>query len=145
MSKLPKKFEERLAFSGLTPEEKEQIRARAVEQIAKEKRDEATEAYLNQALDEERRKGRPQDTYEDLLIDLPGHAVHVMIDGVEFLHAFTYNVTGNQAATIREIVQRAWDHEDEIGGANRNFYKKPRHLTLRRNAQNVSTTRILGA
>lgn len=145
---VPKAFEERLDFVGLTNEEKDAIRERAKAQVAKEQRARAEERFFEETLTEERRKHLPEQQWTEVLIDLPGHAAHILIDGVEFLHAFTYRVTEGQAATIREIIQRAWDHEDEVGGANRNFYQKPsgRMLTpagLRQAQHGINTRRSM--
>jgi hypothetical protein len=140
---LPKAFTDRLEFSGLTEDEKQSIRERAFEQIAKEKKARAEEAYFDAALKDAKKADEPTLQMEDVFIDLPGHAVRLLIDGVEYLHGFTYEVNSLQAQTMREMVQRAWDHEDEIGGANRNFYNKPRNLNLTRRSQNITTSRLM--
>lgn len=142
--KLPQGFSERLEFAGLTANEKELILEKARKHVSDEKKAEAEESYLKEAIAAERRKDRPQEQFEEVLIDLPGHAFRILIDGVEFLHAFTYRMVRSQAATVREMMQRAWNHEDEIGGANRAFYNKPRNLTLRRGSQAVTNSRLLG-
>src|SRR5260370_32114496 len=121
----PKSFTDRVEFCGLNEEEKTEIKNRAMEQVAKEKRARAEEKFFDAALQDARKADEPVYQMEDVLIDLPGHAVRLLIDGVEYLHGFAYEVNKPQGDTIREMVQRAWTHEDEIGGANRNFYNKP--------------------
>jgi hypothetical protein len=140
---LPKSFTDRLEFCGLTEEEKAEIKDRAMQQVATEKRARAEEKFFEAALQDARREDQPVYQIEDVFIDLPGHAVHIMIDGVEFLHGFSYEVNKPQADTIREMVQRAWNHEDEVGGANRNFYDKPRNVRLTRRS-NVTTRHLQG-
>jgi len=144
MKKLPKAFTDRLEFSGLTEEEKETIRARAVETVAKEKKARAEEAFMEAALKDARKVDEPKLQMEDVFVDLPGHAVRLLIDGVEYLHGFTYEVNAHKAQTMREMIQRAWNHEDEIGGANRNFYNKPLNRTLTRRSQNITTSHLHG-
>lgn len=141
--RLPRAFTERLEFCGLTDKEKDDIRKRAEEQVRKERLAAAEEEFFEAALKDARAPNQKDLQLEDVLIDLPGHSVHIMIDGTMFLHGFVYEVNSLQGATIREMLQRAWDHEDEIGGANRNFYNQPRNLQLTRRSQNVNTARLL--
>lgn len=141
---LPKGFSDRLEFAALDDDEKARILDKARKHVEDERKRKAEEAFLDVAISEERRKHRPADQYEDVLIDLPGHAVRLLIDGVEYIHAFTYRVTGVQAASMREQMQRCWAHEDEIGGANRNFYAKPRNIRIGPNAMNMPNSRLLG-
>jgi len=142
--KLPRAFAERLENTSLTEDEKEEIRQRAFEQVEKERKARAEEAFMQQALDDARRADEPTLQMEDVFIDLPGHAVRILIDGVEYLHGFVYNVNTHQAATMRDIMQRCWNHENEVGGANREWYRRPRNTTLNRTHQNLSSRQILG-
>ena len=142
---LPEAFTKRLEFSGLTEEEKHEIRERALEQVAAEKRARVEESYMQQALDEARSADDPELRMEDVFIDLPGHAVRLLIDGVEYLHGFVYTVNELQAQSMRDMIQHAWNHEDEVGGANRQFYNKPRNTRLNRRTGNLTTRQILGA
>jgi hypothetical protein len=142
--KLPKSFTDRLEFCGLNEEEKEAIKARALEQVAIEKKAKAEEQFFNAALKDARRADDPKLQMLWVFVDLPGHAVRLLIDGVEYLHGFSYEVNSQQAATMAEMMQRAWSHEDEIGGANRNFYNKPLNRNLTRRS-NVTTHHLEGA
>jgi hypothetical protein len=142
--KLPRSFTDRLEYSGLTEEEKEEIRERAYAQVMKERKARAEEAFMQQAIDEARSADEPALQMEDIFIDLPGHAVRLLIDGIEYLHGFTYNVNSLQSASMRDIMQRCWNHEDEVGGANREWYKRPRNTQLTRRHQGMTTRQILG-
>jgi hypothetical protein len=142
--KLPRAFAERLENTSLTEDEKEEIRQRAFEQVEKERKARAEEAFMQQALDDARRADEPTLQMEDIFIDLPGHAVRILIDGIEYLHGFIYNVNAHQAATMRDIMQRCWNHENEVGGANREWYRRPRNTTLNRSHQSLSSRQILG-
>jgi hypothetical protein len=149
---MPKAFTERLAFTALSDKEKEEIRERALQQVMKERKAREEEAFFQAALDKARLDTdtdmeptqRAKLQREEVFVDLPGHAVHIMLDGVEYLHGFTYNVDSLQAQTMREIIQRAWNHEEEVGGANRHWYQKPRNTRLTRHSQRLTTTQILG-
>jgi len=142
--KLPRAFADRLENTSLTEDEKEEIRQRAFEQVEKERKARAEEAFMQQALDDARRADEPTLQMEDVFIDLPGHAVRILIDGIEYLHGFIYNVNAHQAATMRDIMQRCWNHENEVGGANREWYRRPRNTTLNRSHQSLSSRQILG-
>jgi len=142
--KLPRAFADRLENTSLTEDEKEEIRQRAFEQVEKERKARAEEAFMQQALDDARRADEPTLQMEDIFIDLPGHAVRILIDGIEYLHGFIYNVNAHQAATMRDIMQRCWNHENEVGGANREWYRRPRNTTLNRSHQSLSSRQILG-
>jgi len=141
---LPRDFVDRLEFAALDDEEKQRILDKARAHVAEERKSKAEEAFLEEALTHERRRHRPAEQFEDVLIDLPGHAVRLLFDGVEYIHAFTYRVTALQAASMREQMRRCWEHEDEIGGANRNFYRKPRELRIGPNQINVASKTLLG-
>lgn len=151
-TELPQQFLDRISFSALSEEEKAEIRERALQQVMKERRAREEEAYFSQALDEARLDHddsmaptqRAKLVMEEVFVDLPGHAVHIMLDGEEFLHGFIYKRNSLVAATMREIMQRAWNHEEEVGGANRHWYEKPRNTKLTRHSQRLSTTQILG-
>lgn len=144
MKKLPKDFADRLEFASLSEEERERILKKAYEHVEAEYKRKAEEAFLDTAIAHEKRKRIPAEQFVDVLIDLPGHAVRLLLDGVEFIHGFTYRVPQSQAASMREQMQNCWQHEDEVGGANRHFYRKPRELKLGPNSTNVSNSRLLG-
>jgi hypothetical protein len=147
--RLPRTFTDRLEACSLTDEEKQAIIEEAEKQVAKEQHAREKEEFMTVALRRARAKVDTRFEDEEVLVDLPGHAVHVMIDGVEYLHSFTYTLPRPVADTVREIIQRAWDHEDDVQGANRAFYHQPnrrtrgRGITLNRAHANLSAGSIL--
>lgn len=142
MKKIPKALTDRLDFAGLTDEEKAEIKERAIAQVQKERKAREEESYMVVALDEARRSLIPEEALVDVFVDLPGHAVRILIDGVEYIHGYTYEVGIQKAATMVDIMQRAWDHEDEVGGANRNFYRRPMNQRLDRRHSNITTRQL---
>ena len=141
---LPKDFSDRLEFAQLSDDEKDELLSRARKKVEDEAKAQVAEAFLETAIAHERRKIKPGEKFVDVLIDLPGHAVRLLIDGVEYIHGFTYRMTANQAASMNEQIQRCWSHENEIGGANRNFYQRPRNLRIGPNSLNTPNSRLLG-
>jgi len=71
--------------------------------------------------------------YEDVVIDLPPHSSHLAIDGRQFQQGATYKVTKAQAASMRDIMSRAWAHEQEVRGQRKPFesYRRQREFSLR--------------
>ena len=143
-SSVQRRFAATLDFTSLTEEEKDAIRERAAKTVAEERAAADQDKFFEQALREARSAYDPSLLMEDVLIDLPGHAVHILLDGVQFMHGMVYEVPQPVAQTINEIVHRAWLHEAEIGGANRQFYQQPRHIQLTRRSQNITTSRLMG-
>lgn len=147
--RLPKGFSERLENCSLTDDEKEAILERASAQVQAEEKKRLEEEFFQYAVKKARSRHLPAQEQQDIVIDLPGHAVNIMIDGVEYLHAFTYREPKHVCDTLREIMQRAWNHEEEVGGANRSFYhqpsgrSRPRGIQLSRHHQGVDSRQIL--
>jgi hypothetical protein len=140
---LPKRFASALEFPNLTPQEQEDINERARQKVAEERKAAEEDQCFEQALRTARSAYDPALRMEDVLIDLPGHAVHILIDGVQFMHGMVYEVPQPVAQTINDIIHRTWLHEDEIGGANRAFYQKPRDIKLTRRSQNITTAHLM--
>lgn len=147
---LPESFVERLEFANLTQQEKDAIYKRAEEHVLKEIKTREEERFFDHAKRRAHQKLLPDQEQQDVLIDLPGHAAHILIDGVQYLHGFTYRMQKVQAETVRENMQRAWNHEDDVGGANRSFYHqpsgrtRPRGITLTRAHSGMAAKQIHG-
>jgi hypothetical protein len=110
----------------LTDEEKAEIEAEAKRQITSDLRKRLKKAYLEEILDAHKKEQDPDSNiYEDLLIDLPGHADRIVLDGTVFFHGLSYSMNAHQARTVRDIMWNAWKHEAEIGKANDKFYRQP--------------------
>ena len=139
-----KRFAATLEFANLTPEEQASITERAKAKVAEERKAAEEDALFEQELRKARSAYDPALRMEDVLIDLPGHAVHILIDGVQFMHGLVYEVPQPVAQTINDIMHRTWLHEDEIGGANRSFYQQPRDIRLTRRSQNITTAHLMG-
>lgn len=65
-------------------------------------------------------------------IDLaPCGGTEVKINGVPYYHGSTYEFETDLLRSIKEIVARTWDHENNIMGANENVYKVAQDRILR--------------
>jgi hypothetical protein len=57
----------------------------------------------------------------DVYVRLPPHASKIQIDGRQYFHGMTYQVTPGQLDTMTEIMGRAWAHEEEVQGQRKPF------------------------
>lgn len=146
MARKPTKLTTPADENLLSPETKQALQAKARERVAKERRDRAEDAYLEHAVEAERRANDPVYEIKRIRIDLAGHADRIRLDDVIFLHGFDYDVTLPVYATLKDIMARTWEHEDEVGGVNRDQYRRPRSTILRPGMENmtVTTGRLLG-
>lgn len=111
------------AFSDLTPEEKEHIEAEVRAQVAEELRAQRKKAFKKEVLAKYRNLSKPGEQIVPICLDLPGHANDIRLDGRVYFHGVTYRVNTNTYRTLIDIQARAWEHENEIGGANRDLYR----------------------
>jgi hypothetical protein len=81
------------------------------------------------------RFSRKTETGKDLWwyrIDLaPCGGTEVKINGVPYYHGSTYEFETDLLRSIKEIVARTWDHENNIQGSNENVYKVAQDRILR--------------
>lgn len=65
-------------------------------------------------------------------IDLaPCGGTEIKINGVPYYHGSTYEFRTDLLRSVKEIVARTWDHENNIMGANENAYKVAQDKILR--------------
>jgi len=65
-------------------------------------------------------------------IDLaPCGGTEIRINGVPYYHGSTYEFRTDLLRTVKEIVSRTWDHENNIMGSNENVYKVAQDRVLR--------------
>lgn len=74
---------------------------------------------------------KPAVEYVEVRIDLPPHAPDIRIDGRVFQPGLTYKVTQAQATSMKDIMFRAWAHEEEVRGQRTGFAPKPRNYNIR--------------
>src|ERR1700675_218429 len=65
-------------------------------------------------------------------IDLaPCGGTEIKINGTPYYHGSTYEFRTDTLRTVKEIVARTWDHENNIMGSNENVYKVAQDRILR--------------
>ena len=121
---------------ALTPEEIDEIKAKARKTLEKERKqhakDDLFERELKRLQDEEGfSTGGVGDQMVSITIDLYPGADRIVLDSKPYFHAQTYAVKRKVADTLREIMWRGWDQERiRKGESLRDLYGNPRHTTL---------------
>lgn len=127
----------------LSDAEKAELRAKARERVDRERKEASMDAFLAAEIDAARRAGLPQEEMKFIALDMAGHSDRIMLDGIIYFHGQTYEVPKHTYDVLREVVARGWEHEDEIGGANRDMYRRPRTTALTRGMENLAASQIL--
>lgn len=111
------------AYGEITSEEKAEVEAEVRALVEAELRAQRKKAFKKELLTKYRSLTRPGEKIVPVCLDLPGHANDIRLDGRVFFHGVTYQVTEKVYSTLVDIQARAWEHENEIGGANRDLYR----------------------
>lgn len=101
-----------------------EIKAQARNDLVKEKKDKAKKLLLAELKRDMQAEIDPTEETIDYSIELPhfngrkGNIYScIMIDGVQYFHGQTYTFTRKQLASVREIAQNAWRHEEVAFGS----------------------------
>ncbi len=111
------------AYGDLTEAEKAKIIAEARAQVAFELREQRMKNFKKEQVAKFRSAAKPGQEIIAFALDLPGHADRVTLDGKVYFHGVTYRIPRDVYNSMIDIQARAWEHENEIGGANRDAYK----------------------
>lgn len=127
----------------LSDEVKASLRAKALERVNKERADAAMDAFLATEIEKARRSHMPSQEMKYISLDLAGHSDRIMLDGTVYFHGQTYEVPKSTYDVLREVVSRGWQHEDEIGGANSDVYRRPRATSIGMQHANTDASQIM--
>ena len=112
----------------LSPDEKEAIRKKAIEHVAKTKRDATEEALLHAYIKEEERADHPEEELIDIVLDLPDHAPFIRLDNRVWFHGVVYEVEMSVYQTMVDIQARMWEQEAQTQGRGR--YNRPKQMRV---------------
>ena len=112
----------------LTPDEKEAIRRKAVEHVAKTKKESTEDALLHAYIKEEERKDKPEEELVDITLELPDHAPFIRLDNRVWFHGIVYEVEMSVYQTMMDIQARMWEQEHQTQGRGR--YNRPRQMKI---------------
>jgi hypothetical protein len=151
LSEIDQRLEQQ-GMSLLSAEDREQIKAKAKEHVAKKRRDKAEAEALAHAIKEEEREFNIDEQLEDVQINLAPfvasqrfNAAFIAIDGTRYFHGLTYVLPYSVARTIEDIMARGWEHEREIHGERRRADENRRPILghLSPNNMNINSTASL--
>ena len=97
----------------LTEDEREAIRTKAREQITKEQKKRAEDAFLQEMLQEERQRLDPNETLEPIFLELAPNTDYIMLDGTKYFHNETYYVALKVWSVLVEQANRTWAHDEQ--------------------------------
>ncbi len=112
------------------------LKAQAREEVAKERKLQARKALLAEMKRDVLSEDDPTEEMLDYEITLPSFAAYIMIDGTRFYHGQSYTFAHRQLASVRDIVQSAWKHEEAAFGARdpNAFIRQRNQVVSARNA-----------
>jgi hypothetical protein len=133
----PKTFDEARLHPILSNEEYRATVAKAKERILEQQKDAAIAHLLEAETARLQREeglytGDPaQDEEVKVLIDLPEFASYLSLNGLQFWHGHSYKQPRHVTNTLREMQQRAWNHQAEIDGKSKiGAYQRPLFTTV---------------
>ena len=121
----------------LTEEDKRRLQKEVMDEVEEEARELQAAAYKAKLRKKLRQKADLEEPQEEIFIDLPESSTCIRIDGVAYMVNITYTVNRNKALAMREMMAKAWEHEAEINGKKKNFFK-PRGTRLSMSTGTIS-------
>jgi hypothetical protein len=118
-------------FSQLSPKERAAIREKARLTVANELKDREEKALLAAYIKEERQKIDPDEILVPIWLNLALNCPYIMIDGTQYFSEHLYNVTPALFATLAEIQNRGWAHDEETevrDAKSRRRHRPPPHV-----------------
>ncbi len=121
----------------LSNEEVETLRARARTQLEAEQKKSAEKQFLAEETQRLRREeglsvGGAKDEMVSIKLDLAPHSACLNVDGRPYWHNQTYELPRHIADSLREQMQRGWQHQNQIEGkTTTEFYQRAKetHIT----------------
>ena len=116
--------------TDFSPEEIEKYRKEAEHNVAVRLRADAAKLLVERLEREALSKGDPNEEMVEILIDVPGFADRITINGTAYLHNTIYTVPARLAADMRAQMHcsvGSWAHEKAYREPNRETYVRPRY------------------
>lgn len=114
----------------LSMEEMEEIELEVAREFEQLQHEDAKERYRKDYRWQYQIAQGEEEEELDVLIDLPGHSARIVLDGIAYYHGHIYFLPYSKVTTILDVMGRAWDHEESVGGANTNSYRRPLNTTV---------------
>jgi hypothetical protein len=129
----------------LSAAELAQLKAEVEKEIEKELKAEAKKRHKERIRNELRQQKSLDEPLEQVVIDVPAYVGNILIDNVIYMPGQVATVRRGVAIFMREMMQRCWQHQSEIDGHRKDFYRKQKSLVLGPSALNASAAQILHA
>lgn len=106
------------------------IRAKAREAADKERKQRQEDDLYEAELEEARKVGDPDEVLYAVHLNLAPHASTIRLDNRVFFHGQVVHVNLHQKCALKDIIARGWEHEEEVGGVNRDRYRPSRGVSI---------------
>lgn len=116
--------------SLLSAAEIEKIQRRAHEAAIAELKAKQEEELYEATLEAARRAGDPNETLYLVVLNLAPHAQQIMVDHRVYFHGQTVQVPYGLKCVLKDMIARTWEHEEEVGGVNRDRFRPSRGLSI---------------
>lgn len=116
--------------SMLSADRIQELKKKAAESVAKETVEQAEAQLLEQYVREARQMTGIDERMRTITLDLAPHSDRLVIDNVVYMHGSTYEVPESMYRSMKEMMQRGWEHQSEIEGKPRNHNRKQRNLRI---------------
>jgi hypothetical protein len=110
----------------LSAEERQQLLEEIEDEIHEEEVTQAKVKFKAAARTAIRVQKGLEEEQVTILIDAAGHTPYFRIDNKRYYHGYTYTVPYSLAETLMYMMDQGWRHEEAVGGANKDAYRKPR-------------------
>jgi len=113
----------------LTDAELRSIEIEVQKEIDKELKDKEKARVKKELLQQAREERDLIEPREDVLIDLPPDGSRILVNNRAYQYGQTYNVPRSVAIMLRHTMQSAWEHQAQIEGRSKDFFRKQQRLT----------------
>ena len=115
--------------SLLTAAELAALAAEVQKEIDKEEKDKEREATKKELLTKARQERGLVEPVEQVLIDLPPDGGEIRVNNFSYSQGHVYTVKASVAIMLRDTMQRAWEHQAQIEGRSKDFFRRQQRLT----------------
>ena len=113
----------------LTAAELAALAAEVQKEIDKEEKDKERETTKKKLLAKAREERGLAEAFENILIDLPPDGGEIRVNNFSYSQGHTYTVKMSVAIMLRDTMQRAWEHQAQIEGRSKDFFRRQQRLT----------------
>ena len=129
----------------LTAAELSALAAEVQKEIDKEEKDKEREATKKKLLAKAREERGLVEAVEEILIDLPPDGNEIRVNNFSYAQGHIYKVKASVAIMLRDTMQRAWEHQAQIEGRSKDFFRRQQHHTRMSMATGATSNAPQGA